>query len=160
MRLVVPLRHPVTPGAEHAVEGAAGNGEFFAAVGGDDLLDQRVECGALNAGEVSKLYDNPGGFYLYKVESKRTLPLTEVKEEIQRKLQPEKLNDARKAITEKVKSNFNEKYFGGPVAAAGAAPAPGKSSTTPAGTAKQPSPAPKTGTTTHKTHTAAATATH
>ena len=122
--------------------------------------DQDAQIFALNAGEVSKLYDNPGGFYLYKVESKRTLPLTEVKEEIQRKLQPEKLNDARKAITEKVKSNFNEKYFGGPVAAAGAAPAPGKSSTTPAGTAKQPSPAPETGTTTHKPHTAAATATH
>ena len=128
--------------------------------------DQDAQIFALNAGEVSKLYDNPGGFYLYKVESKRTLPLTEVKEEIQRKLQPEKLNDARKAITEKVKSNFNEKYFGGPVAAAGAAPAPGKSSTTPAGTAKQPSPAPKadtakTGSTsTHKPHMAAATATH
>ena len=128
--------------------------------------DQDTQIFALNPGEVSKLFDNPGGFYLYKVESKRTLPLTEVKEEIQRKLQPEKLNDARKAITEKVKSDFNEKYFGGPVAAAGAAPAPGKSSTAPAGTAKQPSPAPKAGTakpgstTTHKPHTTAATATH
>jgi hypothetical protein len=132
--------------------------------------DQDAEVFALNPGQVSKLIENPGGFYLYKVETKRTQPLSEVKDEIQRKLQPEKLNDARTAITGKVKSNFNEKYFGGAVAGApGSASAPAPKSASPtAGAAKKPTPssggapsasAPKTGTPktnslTHKSQTA------
>jgi hypothetical protein len=104
--------------------------------------DQDSEVFGLNQGQVSKLFDNPGGWYLYKVDSKRTLPLSEVKDEIQRKLQPEKLNDARTAITGKVKSDFNEKYFGGPVTGvAGTGPAPGKAPSAAAGAAKQPSSA-------------------
>jgi hypothetical protein len=104
------------------------------------------------------------------VETKRTQPLSEVKDEIQRKLQPEKLNDARTAITGNVKSNFNEKYFGGAVAGApgsASAPAPKTASAT-AGGAKKPASssggapsasAPKTGTAktnslTHKSQTA------
>ena len=87
--------------------------------------DQDAEVFALNPGQVSKLFENPGGWYLYKVESKRTLALNDVKEEIQRKLQPEKLNDARQAITGKVKSDLNEKYFGGPAGADASSPAPG-----------------------------------
>ncbi|HTC92530.1 MAG TPA: peptidylprolyl isomerase [Terriglobales bacterium] len=116
--------------------------------------DQDAEVFALNPGQVSKLYENPGGWYLYKVESKRTLALTDVKEEIQRKLQPEKLNDARQAITGKVKSDLNEKYFGGPAGAEGssAAPGPGKSSPS-AGvsSSKQSSLTAKTSTSTSKT---------
>jgi len=91
--------------------------------------DQDADVFALNPGQVSKLYENPGGWYLYKVESKHTLALNDVKEEIQRKLQPEKLNDAREAITGKVKSDLNEKYFGGPAAEASSpAAGPGKTS--------------------------------
>jgi parvulin-like peptidyl-prolyl isomerase len=119
--------------------------------------DQDAEVFALNPGQVSKLIENPGGFYLYKVETKRTQPLSEVKDEIQRKLQPEKLNDARTAITGKVKSDFNEKYFGGAVAGApGSASAPAAKSASPtAGAARKPTSssggtptasAPKTGT--------------
>ena len=124
--------------------------------------DQDADVFALNPGQVSKLYENPGGWYLYKVESKRTLALNDVKEEIQRKLQPEKLSDARQAITGKVKSDLNEKYFGGPAGAEGssAAPGPGKSSSS-AGvsSSKQSSLTAKTGaakadSATHKTQQA------
>jgi hypothetical protein len=114
--------------------------------------DQDAEVFGLNAGQVSKLFDNPGGWYLYKVESKRTLPLSEVKDEILRKLQPEKLNDARTAITTKVKSDFNQNYFGGPVTGtAMAVPAPGKppASSAPGSATKQTTAkpaAPKAGT--------------
>jgi len=111
--------------------------------------DQDAEVFALNPGQVSKLFENPGGWYLYKVESKRTLALNDVKEEIQRKLQPEKLNDARQAITGKVKSDLNEKYFGGPAGpeSLGSAPGPaGKtSSSTAVSSSKQSSLTAKTG---------------
>ena len=110
--------------------------------------DQDAEVFALNPGQVSKLFENPGGWYLYKVESKRTLALNDVKEEIQRKLQPEKLNDARQAITGKVKSDLNEKYFGGPASAEASSPAPGPgkpSSSAGVSSSKQSSLTAKTG---------------
>src|SRR5713101_168292 len=106
--------------------------------------DQDALVFALDAGGVSKLFDNPGGWYLYKVESKRTLPLNDVKEEIQRKLQPEKLKDARDAITGNIKSDLNEKYFGG-ASTSGPAPASGKAPSAPANNATdEPASAPKT----------------
>ncbi len=125
--------------------------------------DQDAEVFALNPGQVSKLFENPGGWYLYKVESKRTLALNDVKEEIQRKLQPEKLNDARQAITGKVKSDLNEKYFGGPAGpeTLGSAPGPAGKSSSSAGvsSSKQSSLTAKTGvakagSSTHKTQQA------
>ena len=83
--------------------------------------DQDAEIFSLNPGQVSKLFDNPGGWYVFKVESRRTVPFNEAKEEIQRKLQPEKLKDAREAITATVKTDLNDKYFGSPAPAPGAA---------------------------------------
>ena len=73
---------------------------------------------ALKPGEVSQLFETPNGSYLYKVESKRMLPLAEVREEISRRLQPQKFNDSRTAITNAVKTDLNPDYFG----AAGAPP--------------------------------------
>lgn len=67
---------------------------------------------ALKPGGVSELFDTPTGWYLYKLESKRDLPLNEVREEITRRLQPQKFNDARGAITTSVSPEFNPDYFG------------------------------------------------
>jgi parvulin-like peptidyl-prolyl isomerase len=82
--------------------------------------DQDTEIFSLEPGHVSKLFDNPGGWYVFKVESKRTIPFNEAKEEIQRKLQPENFKDVHEAIISSVKSDLNDKYFG-PPAPAGAA---------------------------------------
>ena len=82
--------------------------------------DQDAEIFSLDKGQVSKLFDNPGGWYVFKVETKRTVPFTEAKEEIQRKLQPENFKDVHEAIISNVKSDLNDKYFG-PPAPAGAA---------------------------------------
>jgi parvulin-like peptidyl-prolyl isomerase len=79
---------------------------------------------ALKPGEVSQLFDTAGGWYLYKVESKRDLPLEEVREEINRRLQPQKLNDARTAISGGVRPEFNPDYFGASPAGAPSAAAP------------------------------------
>lgn len=83
--------------------------------------DQDAQVFSLAPGGVSPLLENPGGWYVYKVESKRTLPLAEVKEEIARKLQPERLADSRNDIINSVSTKLNDNYFG-PAEAAGGMP--------------------------------------
>ncbi len=39
----IPLRHPVTPGAKHPIEGAARDRQIGAVLGAEDLLDQRID---------------------------------------------------------------------------------------------------------------------
>src|ERR1041385_4788731 len=48
----VPLRHPVTPGAEYAIEGVAGDREVGAVFGAENLFDQRVDDGTGDTGEI------------------------------------------------------------------------------------------------------------
>ncbi|PYX85003.1 MAG: hypothetical protein DMG68_18965, partial [Acidobacteria bacterium] len=75
--------------------------------------DQEAVIFSTPAGSVTSLFDNPAGWYAYKVVSKRTVPLAEVKEEMVHKLQQQRYMDARNAITNSVETEFNEKYFGG-----------------------------------------------
>ena len=74
--------------------------------------DQESAIFSTPAGSVTQLFDNPAGWYVYKVVSKRTVPLADVKEEILHKLQQQRYMDARNAITNSVEPEFNEKYFG------------------------------------------------
>jgi parvulin-like peptidyl-prolyl isomerase len=74
--------------------------------------DQDAQVFNLAPGGVSQLLENPGGWYVYKIESKRTLPLAEVKDEIVRKLQPERLADERNDIINSVSTKLNDQYFG------------------------------------------------
>jgi len=66
----------------------------------------------LKAGEVSQVINDSGGHYIYKINSKETLPLDQVKDEIHSKLQ----NDRTREMMDKVNSSFkvvtNEMYFG------------------------------------------------
>jgi len=87
---------------------------------------------ALKGGEVSQLFDTASGWYLYKVESKRQVPLNEVREEIVRRLQPEKFSDARTAISNSVKPDLNPDYFGAAPSTASAATPAAKPAGTPA----------------------------
>lgn len=77
------------------------------------------ELFALKPGEVSKVEQEPAGYIIYKIESRQTLPVEQVKDEISRELFRQKLDAELKAITGSVKSEFNDQYFG-----ASAAPAP------------------------------------
>jgi hypothetical protein len=117
--------------------------------------DQETVVFSTAPGQVTQLFDNPAGFYVYKVVSKRTVPLSDVKDELLHKLQQQKYMDARNAITNSVDTEFNEKYFGSAEAArpgmpgmpgmppgarpAGAAPTP---SATKPGSATPPPPPP------------------
>jgi hypothetical protein len=105
----------------------------------------------LKEGAVSPLYEEASGYFTYKIEKKGMVPLPQVKDEIQRNLQQEKMRAAMDKIRNSVSPTFNEDYFKDetppPPAAAipgvqpGSAPTgpPASKETTPA----PPSPAPK-----------------
>jgi len=66
----------------------------------------------LNAGEVSQPIADPSGFFIYKVEARRTLPLEQVESEIRRTLQTQKFQERMGQITKPVSAELNEAYFG------------------------------------------------
>lgn len=85
----------------------------------------------LKAGEISPPYEEASGFFIYKVEKKSEAPLDEVKAEIQRSLEQEKMRQNVEKVTNSVTPELNEAYFGPAAPPAGAAaneeePAPPK----------------------------------
>jgi hypothetical protein len=56
--------------------------------------------------------DEPTAVIIYKVESKETLPLDKVKDEIARTMERQKMDSMMKSITSSVKADYNDKYFG------------------------------------------------
>ena len=70
----------------------------------------------LKPGEVSDLIDLPGGYFLFKLESKSTQSLDSAKPEIERNLQGMKMHEKIDAISNSVHATFNPEFFkGGPV---------------------------------------------
>ncbi len=67
----------------------------------------------LQPGQVSDVIDEPGGFYIYKLDSKKQLTLPEVTPEINRTLESERMKDAVDKLTKNIKPVFNDQYFGG-----------------------------------------------
>ena len=53
-RRLVPVRHPVMAGTQHAIYGARRGHEFGARLGRGDLVDQRVDNGIADPGEVER----------------------------------------------------------------------------------------------------------
>jgi hypothetical protein len=74
----------------------------------------------LKAGEVSAVISDNGGHYVYKVVSKETLPLDQVKDEIHNKLKSEHMKETMDKYTNSFQAVPNEAYFG-PAAPAGPA---------------------------------------
>ncbi|MFB3815124.1 MAG: peptidylprolyl isomerase [Terriglobales bacterium] len=72
----------------------------------------------LKPGEVSQVIQEPTGIYIYKLESKRVLPLEQVKPEIEPVLAQEKFQKAVDAMIVSSTPTLNPDYFG-------AAPPPG-----------------------------------
>ena len=69
----------------------------------------------LAAGQASPLLEEPSGFFIYKVESKQVLPLAQVKPQIARQLEEQKMKDAVEQTISSVKATFNDSYFKPPV---------------------------------------------
>ena len=73
----------------------------------------------LKPGEVSPMFTEASGEYIYKMVSDETMPLASVRTEIERNLGRQKFEQEAKKVIEGVKPDLNESYFGPP-------PTPGK----------------------------------
>jgi len=73
----------------------------------------------LQPGQVSEVLDEPGGLYIFKLENRKQLSLEDVKTEINRTLEQERMRVAVETLTKNVKPELNPEYFG-----SGASPAP------------------------------------
>jgi parvulin-like peptidyl-prolyl cis-trans isomerase-like protein len=87
-------------------------------------LDQEIF--AHKAGEVFRS-DDANGYMIYRVESRQTLPLDSVKEEIVREIARHKMEEKIKELTGSVHSDLNESYFGPPTPPPTARPVPNPS---------------------------------
>jgi hypothetical protein len=76
----------------------------------------------LQAGQVSELLDDPGGYYIYKVVSKQTIPLEQARGEIHNFLEQQSFRKQMEAMIGSVKPELNQAYFAGPGPRRGAAP--------------------------------------
>ena len=68
----------------------------------------------LQAGQVSELLDDPGGYYIYKVVSKQMVPLEQAKGEIHNLLQQQTFRQQMEAMIGSVKPELNQAYFASP----------------------------------------------
>ncbi|MGA8201172.1 MAG: peptidylprolyl isomerase [Candidatus Sulfotelmatobacter sp.] len=66
----------------------------------------------LKVGEVSQVLSDNGGHYVYKVISKQTLPLEQVKPEIHATLKMQRMKEMMDKYTNSYKAETNEAYFG------------------------------------------------
>jgi hypothetical protein len=66
----------------------------------------------LKVGEVSAVLADNGGHYVYKVVSKQTLPLDQVKQEIHATLKTQRMKEMMDKYTNSYKAETNEAYFG------------------------------------------------
>ncbi|MBZ5520833.1 MAG: peptidyl-prolyl cis-trans isomerase [Acidobacteriia bacterium] len=69
---------------------------------------------ALKPGEVTKVIAEPHAYVIYKLESRQTLPLDRVKDEISREIFRQKIEAKTKAVTGAVRSDLNDRYFAAP----------------------------------------------
>jgi hypothetical protein len=67
---------------------------------------------ALKPGEVTKLESEPSGLNIYKLRSRDTIPVEQVKGEIVRDLHKKNLEEAIKSVTGSVHSELNDQFFG------------------------------------------------
>jgi len=67
----------------------------------------------LQTGQVSEPIDESAGIYIYKLVSKRTIPLEQAKQEIVRALEGERFQKEMETITRNIKPVYNDEYFGG-----------------------------------------------
>ncbi|MBZ5723603.1 MAG: peptidyl-prolyl cis-trans isomerase [Acidobacteriia bacterium] len=74
--------------------------------------ETEAEILALKPGSVTKVVERPGVYIFYRMENKRTASLDEARAEISRRLILEKMDMLTKALTNSVKVDYNDRYFG------------------------------------------------
>jgi ATP-dependent Clp protease ATP-binding subunit ClpA len=66
----------------------------------------------LKPGEVSQVLSDSTGHYIYKLDAKGTEPLERVKDEIHKRLQNQRKEEAIQAVQRPITTEFNQAYFG------------------------------------------------
>jgi hypothetical protein len=66
----------------------------------------------LNPGEVSQVFSDSAGHYIYKVDAKGTEPLEEVADQIRKTLQNQHREQVIQAVKQPISTQINEAYFG------------------------------------------------
>ena len=101
----------------------------------------------LKGGDVSQLFTEANGYYVYKVVSKETKPLDQARDEIRTTLAQQRLQDTMSKYQQESKATLNEAYFGPPgpampprVGPGGPPAGPGGRPQPPGGTAKPAPP--------------------
>lgn len=79
----------------------------------ENLPPEQAKVFDLKPGQISDLMDLPGGYFLFKVESKSTLPLDSAKPEIERTLQGQKMHEKIDDVAKGVHVTFNPEFFKG-----------------------------------------------
>ena len=76
------------------------------------LPPQQQSVRQLKPGEVSQLFSEPSGSYIYKMEATEVKPLDTVRPEIEKALQRQKFQETVQKMAEQAKPDLNESYFG------------------------------------------------
>jgi hypothetical protein len=79
----------------------------------DALPPAQAKVFDMPAGQVSEVLDEPGGFYIYKMVSRKTLPVTDAEPEVKRALEQQRMQQEMEQIRSQIKPEFNDAYFGG-----------------------------------------------
>jgi hypothetical protein len=79
---------------------------------GDFIEAEAREVFSLQPGEVSRMETEVKSYVIYKVASKETLSLAQVRAEIVREISQQKYREAVKAVMDSAQADFNEQYFG------------------------------------------------
>ena len=76
--------------------------------------DEEKQLFALKPGDVTSVVELPSAFVIYKLESRKTLKLDEVKDEIRQTLTKQKLDEQKHANDKLIKIVYDEQYVGPP----------------------------------------------
>lgn len=68
----------------------------------------------LKPGQVSELFTDSDGFYIYRVVSEQMIPLADVKKQIHSALQNERMKASMHSLLGSITPELNPAYFGGP----------------------------------------------
>jgi hypothetical protein len=104
-----------------------------------DLPPAQAAVLEMKPGEVSQVFTDPSGYFVYKLDQKDTIPLERVHDEIKSSLQKQRLQEATLAIQQSATPTLNDGYF--------AQTSPGPTSQSPMGMpgTRPPATAPSTG---------------
>lgn len=67
---------------------------------------------AMKAGQLSEVIEDAQSYYIYKVDSKRMIPLASVKEDLERGLGGQMAENKIRAVLGGIKAELNDAYFG------------------------------------------------